>query len=213
VKTTRSATGRVATVDLFAQAVDLPVAATKLRGALGLRSTWFTVGLLSLATPVPSVPVVYGSTITLAGTVRGVSGVAFEQRPSATPWQSVGPVTPGADGAVTLTAKPTIMTDYRLATPTAAAGYVRIKVMPLVTLTSVANGQVQGTEAPLLPDAPVQVQVQNPDLTWTQIAQGTVAADGSFAVPAAIPAGGTYRVVVTPGRGYAPATTSPTVAR
>jgi stage II sporulation protein D len=213
VKTTRSATGRVATVDLFAQAVDMPVAATKLRGALGLRSTWFTVGLLSLATPVPSVPVVYGSTITLAGTVRGVSGVAFEQRPAATPWQSVGPVTPGFDGTVTLTAKPTIMTDYRLATSTAAAGYVRIKVMPLVTLTSVANGQVQGTEAPLLPDAPVQVQVQNPDLTWTLIAEGTVAADGSFTVPTAIPAGATYRVVVTPGRGYAPATTSPTVAR
>jgi hypothetical protein len=72
---------------------------------------------------------------------------------------------------------------------------------------------VQGTETPLLPDAPVQVQVQNPDLTWTSIAEGTVAADGTFAVPTAIPVGSTYRVVVTPGRGYAPATTSPTVAR
>jgi hypothetical protein len=57
------------------------------------------------------------------------------------------------------------------------------------------------------------VQVQNPDLTWTTAAEGTVAADGTFSVPAAIPAGGTYRVVVTAGRGYAPATTSPTVAR
>jgi stage II sporulation protein D len=213
LKTTRSATGRVATVDIFAQAIDTPVAGTKLRGALGLRSTWFTVGLLSLAPPVPSTPVVYGSTIALAGVVRGVSGVAFEQRPLSTPWQSVGPVTPGFDGAVTLTAKPTITTDYRLATSTAAAGYVRVKVMPLVTMTSVTNGQVQGTETPLLPDAPVQVQVQNPDLTWTSIAEGTVAADGTFAVPTAIPVGSTYRVVVTPGRGYAPATTSPTVAR
>jgi stage II sporulation protein D len=213
LKTTRNPSGRVATVDLFAQTVDTPVAGSKLRGALGLRSTWFTVGLLSLATPVPSVPVVYGSTITLAGVVRGVSGVAFEQRPSSTPWQSVGPVTPSVDGAVTLTAKPTIMTDYRLATSTAAAAYVRIKVMPLVTLTSVANGQVRGTEMPLLPDAPVQVQVQNPDLTWSLLAEGTVAADGTFAVPASVPAGGIYRVVVTPGRGYAPATTSPTVAR
>jgi hypothetical protein len=199
-------------VDLFAQTVDMPVAGSKLRGALGLRSTWFTVGMLSLAPPVPTVPVVYGSTITLAGLVRGISGVAFEQRPVSTPWQSVGPVTPGVDGAVTLTAKPTIMTDYRLATSTAAAGFVRIKVMPLVTLTSVAGGQVQGTETPLLPDAPVQVQVQNPDLTWTLIAEGTVAADGTFSVSAAVPAGSTYRVVVTPGRGYAPATTSPTVA-
>jgi SpoIID/LytB domain protein len=213
VKTTRSATGRVATVDLFEQTVDMPVAGTKLRGALGLRSTWFTVGLLSLAPPVPSAPVVYGSTITLAGVVRGVSGVAFEQRPVSTPWQSLGPVTPSSNGAVTVTATPTIMTDYRLATSTAAAGFVRIKVMPLVTLTSVAGGQVQGTETPLLPDAPVQVQVQNPDLTWTMLAEGTVAADGTFTVPASIPVGSSYRVVVTPGRGYAPATTSPTVAR
>jgi stage II sporulation protein D len=213
LKTTRNTSGRVATVDLLEQTGDTPVAGTKLRGALGLRSTWFTVGLLSLSPPQPSTPVVYGSSITLAGVVRGVSGVAFEQRPVSTPWQSVGPVTPGLDGAVALTAKPTITTDYRLATSTAAAGYVRIKVMPLVTVTSMANGQVEGTETPLLPDAPVQVQLQNPDLTWTPIGEGTVAADGTFAVPAAIPAGSAYRVVVTPGRGYAPATTSPTVAR
>jgi hypothetical protein len=57
------------------------------------------------------------------------------------------------------------------------------------------------------------VQAQSSDLTWTLVGEGTVAADGTFAVPAAIPAGSTYRVVVTPGRGYAPATTSPTVAR
>jgi stage II sporulation protein D len=213
LKTTRETSGRVATVDLFAQTLDTPVAGAKLRGALGLRSTWFTVGLLSLATPVPSLPVVYGSTITLAGVVRGVSGVAFEQRPASTPWQSVSPVTPAFDGTVTLTAKPTITTDYRLATSTAAAGYVHIKVMPLVTVDSVVGGAVHGHEAPLLPDAPVQVQVQNPDLSWTLLAEGTVAADGTFTVPGTVPAGGTYRVVVTPGRGYAPATTSPIVAR
>jgi stage II sporulation protein D len=211
VKTTRNPSGRVATVDLFAQATDLPVAATKLRGALGLRSTWFTVGILSLTPPAPAVPVVYGSTITLAGVARGVNGVSLEQRPVATPWQSVGPVKPAVDGTVTVTAAPTITTDYRLATSAAAVGFVRIKVMPLVTVSSVAGGAVQGTESPLLPDAPVQVQVQNPDLTWTLLATGTVAADGTFSIPAAIPAGSTFRVVVTPGRGYAPATTTPQI--
>ena len=70
---------------------------------------------------------------------------------------------------------------------------------------------MQGTEAPLLPDAPVQVQAQNADLTWTLLAQGTVAADGTFSVPVTVPPGATVRVVVTPGRGYAPATTAPQV--
>jgi stage II sporulation protein D len=214
VKTTRNATGRVATVDLFAQATDLPIAATTLRGALGLRSTWFNVGILSLALPSPSPPVVYGSTVSLGGFIRGVTGVSLEQRPSATPWQTVTPVTPAADGSLRLTATPTITTDYRLATPTAAAGSVRIKVTPLVHITAVTAAQVEGNEQPLLPDAPVQVQVQNPDLTWTLVAEGTVNADGTFVVPAALPAGSMYRVVVTPGRGYAPATTSPlTVVR
>ena len=172
VKTTPNASGRVATIDFFAQALDLPFAGTKLRDALGLRSTWFTVGMFSLSPPVPSLPVVYGSSVSLTGVIRGVSGVSFEQRPAAAPWQAVGPVTPAFDGSLTLVAKPTITTDYRLATAAAAAGFVRIRVMPLVTITAVTADQVQGNEAPLLPDATVQVQLQNADLTWTVAAEG-----------------------------------------
>ena len=52
-------------------------------------------------------------------------GVSFEQRPSATPWQPVGPVVPAPDGSVALTATPTITTDYRLATPLGGRGLVR----------------------------------------------------------------------------------------
>lgn len=214
VTMTRNATGRVSTLDLLAQTTDLTVAGTKLRDALGLRSTWFDVGILSLTPPSPSAPVVYGSTVSLSGFVRGVAGVSFEQRPSATPWQTVAPVVPAADGSVQLTAKPTIATDYRLATTSDAAGAVHIKVMPLVKITSTAAGQVLGNELPVLPDAPVQVQIQNPDLTWADAADGVVDADGTFTVPVALPPGSNYRVVVTPGRGYAPATTTPlTVAR
>jgi stage II sporulation protein D len=213
VKMTRNAAGRVSTIDLLAQATNLSIAGTKLRDALGLRSTWFDVGILSLAPPSPNVPVVYGSAVSLSGLVRGVTGVSFEARPSATPWQTVAAVTPAADGSLHLTATPTINTDYRLATSADAAGAVHVKVMPLVKITSAADGQVQGTEQPLLADAPVQVQVQNPDLTWTVAAQGTVNADGTFAVPALLPTGSSYRVVVTPGHGYAPAMTAAVVAR
>jgi hypothetical protein len=143
-----------------------------------------------------------------------MSGVSFEERPSATQWQAVSTVVPAADGSVKLTARPTITTDYRLATSVAAAGSIRIRVMPLVRITAVTADQVQGNELPLLPDAPVQVQLQNPDLTWSVAATGTVNADGTFSVPASLPTGSIYRVVVTPGRGYTPATTtSQTVVR
>ena len=39
----------------------------QLRAAIGLRSTWFTVSVLSLAPPAPNAPVVYGSPVTLGG--------------------------------------------------------------------------------------------------------------------------------------------------
>jgi stage II sporulation protein D len=208
ITTTRSVTGRVATVDLLAQTLDVPVLGTKFRSALGLRSTWFDVGILSLVLPAPSPPVPYGTTVPLTGTIRGVSGVSLEQRTSLANWGAVSPVTPAADGSLSLTEQPTITTDYRLATPTAAAGFVRIRVTPLVTVTSFSSTQVQGTIQPLLPDAPVKVQQQAPDLTWTDVATGIANPDGTFSIPVQLVVGGTYRIVVAPGHGYWPGTTA-----
>ena len=74
------------------------------------------------------------------------------------------------------------------------------------------TGQVAGSEQPVFPGAPVEVQVQNPDQTWRTAGTAAVAADGTFTVPVTIPAGTTYRIVVTPGNGYAPGTTAPQVA-
>jgi len=180
--------------------------------ALGLRSTWFSIAMLSLQQPSPVAPIPYGSTITLSGLIEGVDGVSLEQRAYGGTWSLVGPVTPAGDGTVTLPETPTATTDYRLATPAAAVGYVRVKVMPVVDLASPTPGQVAGSEEPALPGSPVTVDVENPDLTWTTAATGTVAADGTFIVPVTIPAGATYRIVVTPGNGYAPGMTAPQVA-
>jgi stage II sporulation protein D len=221
LQTTLNPSGRVARVvvvsapSLRATASTAPpasLAAGTVSGGLGLRSTWFGVSMLSLQQPAPAAPVPYGSNITLTGMVRGIDGVSLEQRVSGGSWHLVGPVTPGPDGSVVLAEAPAITTDYRLATPAAAVGYVRVRVMPVVELAAPTPGQVSGSETPALPGAPVTIQLQNPDLTWTTVATGTVAADGSFVVPATLPAGATYRVVVTPGHGYAPGTTAPQVA-
>ena len=82
----------------------------------------------------------YGSSIALTGLVRGVAGVTLEQRVSGGSWQPVGPV-PAEDGTLQLTEQPTITTDYRLATTTAAAAYVRVRVTPAVTLGADAHGR------------------------------------------------------------------------
>jgi stage II sporulation protein D len=208
MKTTRNSSGRVGSVDVLTR-VTTTVLGTKLRGALGLRSTWFDVGVLSLSAPVPNVPLVYGSSVQLTGAVRGVTGVSLEQKVYTAPWQTVSPVTPPLDGAMRVTVRPTIQTDYRIGTAALAAAFVRIRVSPLVAITSSAGGQVQGTVQPLLPEAPIEVQTQNPDLTWSPVTTGFVNADGTFAVPVTLTAGSVYRLLVTPGKGYAPATTPP----
>jgi stage II sporulation protein D len=206
---TPDASGRVAQLSFLTPFTPVTVPATKLRAAIGLRSTWFSVGVLSLVPPAPSSTVVYGSSVLLGGTIRGVAGVTLEQRPFGGQWQPVGPV---AGGAVRLSEKPAQTTDYRLVTATVAAGSVRIRVAPSVTVTSLAATGVTGSVLPVLPGAQVEVQQQTPDLTsWTSVATGVVAADGTFSVPAPLVSGATYRISVTGATGYAPATTAPQV--
>lgn len=180
--------------------------------ALGLRSTWFSVSMMSLQQPAPVAPVPYGSSITLTGLIRGIAGVSLEQRVYGGAWTLVGPVTPAADGSVLLPESPQVTTDYRLALPSTAVGYVRVQVAPVVTEADPGPGVVAGSVQPILPGAPVEVDVQNADQSWTALATGTVGADGTFSLPAAVPAGATYRIVVTPGQGYAPGMTTPQVA-
>jgi stage II sporulation protein D len=181
-------------------------------GALGLRSTWFSVSMMSLQQPVPATPIPFGSSVTLTGLVRGIAGVSLEQRTFGGAWSLVGPVTTAADGSLLLPEAPAVTTDYRLATSTAAIGYVRVRVAPVVQLNGPTPGQVTGTVQPALPGVPVEVDAESPDMTWTAVATGTVAPDGTFALPVALAADTTYRVVVTPGQGFAPGMTVPQIA-
>jgi len=201
VTTTPNQAGRVAQLKLTTPLQALAVPASQLRSAIGLRSTWFTVGLLSLTPPQPATPVVYGSKVTLASVVRGFSGVTLEQKPAGADWQPARTVNAGS---TQLAATPTVTTDYRLATTTVAAGSVRIKVMPLVTLTTVSSTQVAGAIKPVLPDVEVDVQQLNVDQTWTTVASGRTLADGTFSVAVGVAGGVTVRAVVTPPTGYAP---------
>ena len=204
--TVPNAAGRVAKLNFVTPPATVSVTARALEAAMGLRSTWFTLGMLSLSAPAPNAPVAYGAPLTLAGVVRGVTGVSLEQRPSGGAWQPVGPV---GVGTLQLTQRPTVTTDYRLATPTAAGAFVRVRVAPSVTLQTFSTTEIAGSEQPVLAGAPVAVQQENPDLTWTTVATATVAADGTFAVPVALTSGGTYRVTVGPATGFVAATTAP----
>jgi stage II sporulation protein D len=93
--------------------------------ALALRSTWFSVGVLSLQAPSPNPKVVSGTSVTLSGVVRGVQGVVVQKRSSGRPWQQLRSLVPGA---FSFAVKPKVTTQYRLTSATDTAAPVRIRV-------------------------------------------------------------------------------------
>jgi stage II sporulation protein D len=97
--------------------------------AFSLRSTWFTVGVMSLQPPAPNPAVAPGTSVTLSGVVRGVRGVVVQRRSKGKPWQEWRSIIPAAKtGAIHFSVKPSVTTDYRLATAQDAAAFVRIRV-------------------------------------------------------------------------------------
>jgi hypothetical protein len=94
-----------------------------------------------------------------------------------------------------------------------AAGSIRVKVMPALTVATLASTGATGSEQPVLMGVTVDIEQQNPDLTWTPVANGLVEADGTFNVAAALTPGSTVRVVLTPppSSGYVAATSTPQI--
>jgi stage II sporulation protein D len=96
---------------------------------LGLRSAWFSVGVLALLPPYPNVVVSPGADVTLGGVVRGVRGVVLQERPTGGAWSEVQSVTPDPQtGAISIDVSPVVTTQYRLATTRHVAAAVRIRV-------------------------------------------------------------------------------------
>lgn len=97
--------------------------------ALSLRSTWFSVGVLSLQPPSPNPAVAPGTRVRLSGVVRGLRGVIVQERSSGQPWKRLRSLAPRAKtGAFHVAVEPKVTTRYRLATAQDAAASVRIRV-------------------------------------------------------------------------------------
>jgi len=195
----------VATVDAVGTEGEVELTGSDVRAALGLRSTWFSVGLLALTAPTP--PIAYGGGGLLTGIARGVGGaVSLEEKSPAGTWQQVSTVAPGADGTFSVAISPTATTQYRLAAGLVRAALVKVPVVPVVTATAAA-GQVQGTVRPALAGAAVQIQRED-GTGWTTVASGTTDVTGDFAVVADL-VPGSYRVRCAPGHGLSPGVSTP----
>src|SRR6266536_1893156 len=115
--------GRIKSLNVVGTKGTIAIPSADLRKRIGLRSTWFSVGVLSLNAP--STPVVYGSRGRLSGIARGLPDAVLQQL-DGNEWKAVGTVKADKDGALTLLIKPPVTTRYRLSTGKVTAPAVRV---------------------------------------------------------------------------------------
>ena len=198
VTTTDGASGRVQTMAVTTKdGQDVVLTGNQVRAALDLDSTWFTPSLLQLSPAARTIT--YGGAASLTGIVRGADGVALEAKPAGTTtWAPAGELVPDLSGAFSTIVRPQAGTWYRLVWGDVRAGLARISVAARVSAT--VNGtSVQGTVRPVAPGAPVQLQQQAADGTWSTVSSTTADATAAWSFTGVAP--GAYRVRVAPGHG------------
>ena len=203
LQTTLNASGRVADVTAVGDQGDVSLTGAQVQTALGLRSTWFDVGVLALD-PLPKTTILYGTQLALTGIDRNLSDVQLESRVRGdTTWTPVGPVTANPDGSVSMPITADAPAEYHFVTGGVGSTVSTLLVAPAVTISvPKARTLIKGRVEPLLPGAALQVQQQGADGKWTTLARSTVGVDGRYLVPVQFTAG-TFRVRVAPGKHWA----------
>jgi len=202
VQVDTGSTGRARDVTLVAaDGSQRVLAGAQFRVALGLRSTWIEPTVLQLQAAARTMT--FGGAASLAGFARGpAAAVSLEARTATQDWTPAGALVLQANGTFTTIVKPAVTTWYRLAFGSARAGLARVAVAPRVAAVVSPTGAV-GSIRPVVAGAPVQLQRQTASGSWTSVATGATAADGTYAVAQALQAG-SYRVRCAPGHGLAP---------
>jgi stage II sporulation protein D len=204
VVTARNGSSRVSTVRANGAGAPKTFTGATARSVLGLRSTWFTIGVLRLA---GAGTIEWGKSRALPALVRNLSAVQLQRRPAGGTWLNVRAV----QGAMTITAGPRVTTFYRLRNASAATAPVRVAVRPQLRFT--ANqppGGLRGTMRPVRPGRTIQVQRRTSAGTWRTVDTAVVNGDGVWrAVFNVTP--GVYRAYAgSPGGGLVPGA-SPTL--
>jgi stage II sporulation protein D len=190
----RNSGHRVERVDIVTAGGTATRTGAQIRSALGLRSTWFSIGVLSL---VPEkTRIVWGKRVDLDVIARGVPNTVLQRRPYGGDWTDVIAVT----GAGPIAVSPRKETSYRLTSPAATTTATRIVVAAKIVLTDSSATALKGTVRPLsLAGRTVVIDRQRLDGSWARgVARATVKSDGSFRAAFNVRAGRDYRARITP---------------
>jgi stage II sporulation protein D len=179
---------------------------------LGLRSTWFYIGVLDLA---PSkTRSVCNARVRLDLVVRRVGGVTLQHRPSAGgTWRNMAVSKVDRDQYFGID-RPCRGTSYRLHSPAATGLNLSVKVAPRIVFNGTqpdAPNALRGVVQPAsrLVGETVFVSRRRADGTWKQVGSAAIGADGRWKANLHV-VQGTYRARVSPPRstglvsGYSP---------
>jgi hypothetical protein len=152
-----------------------------MRTALGLRSTWVTIGVLRLDKPTVGA-VVFGSSAELSGVGRGLGAPRLASSPDGNSWSPVTAVTPDSTGAVSVDVKPLRTLRYRLEAEGGTSPALLVQVAPRVTLnrpTQLEPSVFTGTLRPKLPGTVIAIERRRGS-AWTLVDEATVDPSGAF---------------------------------
>jgi stage II sporulation protein D len=194
-----NSSGRIKSINVVGTENTLSMPGADLRRLLGLRSTWFSVAVLSLTAP-PQ-PVTYGGRGKLTGVARGLTQAVLQQL-QGNSWTDVASLTADQDGVVTVLVKPTVTTRYRMSSGKVSAAPIRVPVAPLARFyPSRTPDRLRGYVRPAsLVGTTVLIQKQQGD-AWPTVGQTTVDANGDFLAKLQL-ATGVYRARVSSGHGF-----------
>ena len=204
VQTVVNGSQRVDSVHAIGEKGEHVLAGAEVRTALGLRSTWFSVGVLALD-PLSATTLQYGTSFRLTGLGRALPDLRLEQRaPGTAEWVVSRDVEIDDDGSFSVAVKAAAPEEFRVTSGTIATPSTRLVVAPRVAVKVSADlATLKGSVRPVLPGTPVQIQRQNATTgRWGTVSKVDATRTGRFAwTPPLLD--GTYRARVIASGGWA----------
>jgi SpoIID/LytB domain protein len=196
----RSPSFRVISLTVTTSAGQRTMSGNDVRRVLGLRSSWFSIGVLSLSPPAK--PLVYGIKSNLSGIARAIKSPRIERLANGS-WQLVASVEAQSDGTFTTPVAAKTGGSYRVSDGKAASPPVKVAVAAFVRLDPVTSpSTLTGRARPIYTGTAVSIQ-RYEGMSWTRVASAKLDARGRFTAALDLTPG-TYRARVAPGHRLVP---------
>jgi SpoIID/LytB domain protein len=175
VRTLTAPSGWALDVDVTTSRGERTLTAATFAQRLGLRSTFFDVGVLQLTAS--NSQTVFGDSLPVHALIRGLRPV-LQSRQAGAAWHSSPPLTPTADGSLTVDVHPSRRTSYRLASAAAMTSAITIAVSPAITVRD-RSAALRGRIQPGIDDLRVALERRVAD-SWLTILATRATTGGRF---------------------------------